>query len=1095
MAKMLKRIAPVGIGLLLIILIAVTISLVKTANDRTPAINNADDVYVSYDNGKYEVTYEKLYTLMKNQYGLTNLINMVDEKLFADEVAKVDVNSEEYIAFLNEQIFGKEDISELDAKEAQKSWNDVIDSLRITGELTKAQAADSAYDKLDSAVWTKVKDYYKLSYAREEWAKAEYLKKYLENRENGELFDITKEENSTSSVEKYFEDNYAGKVSGFFIPFTSEESALAMMKKHGINTLDKVLSSNDGWVKDSYNYYEQAEVTEEDMLTYEEVVAAFVAMYNEVYAYLNNGQPIISADSYTRNLKAANTIQAIILAVQKSLEKKDYGMELTLPAVANVEGIGEATINWTVDNGKYATIESNVLKGKFDTTDDGELEITLNFEVKFNDESAIGTITIDLEAVLNKDTNEYESPEKVTTSIDPVTVDPFYAVEFTKEFLDSCGENFKFEWTNAEALEFNSTLETYLSVDSTKLKLSNKPAEIYKSYTLEPVKVGNYYFLIIKLQDHPQADLFKKDADGKNSKDENGKYIINDQEVYDEIIAKMTEELLTENAINEMLYEKRYAHDVKIFDGYLEALYEYEYKNFYETTIKADEYNEYKKTKKNKKEVILTLQTEAGNKKSVVEFTAQDLFNALENKYAVSSAATLIENYMLINNEALNAIYNPYTDTIINETSYKNLMNSELATLRKNFESDYFTYSYLSYYGFTPNFPAKYGWKKFIKDYFVVDTDQELLTSSTYGGTIYAEALEKYIDSLYDYAAIKAEMEKAAEDWYSVSVINLLVTIDYDYNADSSAENSAERTLAEKDNWTNESELATKQIALAKELTELMYKVANQTNGATLSDQLTALVTLYNEAAIEYNETEWNTAKANNTSVYDFNYFGKYKQYGLNVTFEKAATYDSTSSILEPFADECRKLWKEAVELGLEGETFDVPLIGGEAFYTDYGYHKIAVLAANKKLELPTQEEIDIHRAQALVAGVEEEIATVEKNIETYTASGYNISSYEAELEYLEDKLAIYEANLTKVLTQYGKDAEFELDEDQQAKIKQWYTNAETEIEGGTLVTRSYIKALTETASDIKFANAANSEKLAEFLELLLVQCDKADEE
>jgi hypothetical protein len=125
----------------------------------------------------------------------------------------------------------------------------------------------------------------------------------------------------------------------------------------------------------------------------------------------------------------------------------------------------------------------------------------------------------------------------------------------------------------------------------------------------------------------------------------------------------------------------------------------------------------------------------------------------------------------------------------------------------------------------------------------------------------------------------------------------------------------------------------------------------------------------------------------------------------------------------------------------------------------------------------------------------EEEIATVEKNIETYTASGYNISSYEAELEYLEDKLAIYEANLTKVLTQYGKDAEFELDEDQQAKIKQWYTNAETEIEGGTLVTRSYIKALTETASDIKFANAANSEKLAEFLELLLVQCDKADEE
>ena len=140
-------------------------------------------------------------------------------------------------------------------------------------------------------------------------------------------------------------------------------------------------------------------------------------------------------------------------------------MELTLPGVANVEGIGEATINWTVDNGKYASIENNVLKGKFDTTDDGELEITLNFEVKFNDESAIGTITIDLEAVLNEETNEYESPEKVTTSIDPVTVDPFYAVEFTEEFLENCGEYFKFEWTNILTGKFFVVFFTFLFTD------------------------------------------------------------------------------------------------------------------------------------------------------------------------------------------------------------------------------------------------------------------------------------------------------------------------------------------------------------------------------------------------------------------------------------------------------------------------------------------------------------------------------------------------------------------------------------------------------------------------------------------------------
>ena len=68
MLKLLKRIAPVGVGILLVLVITVTVSLVKSSNDRTPAINNANDVYASY--GDLKITNEKLYTLMKNQYGL-----------------------------------------------------------------------------------------------------------------------------------------------------------------------------------------------------------------------------------------------------------------------------------------------------------------------------------------------------------------------------------------------------------------------------------------------------------------------------------------------------------------------------------------------------------------------------------------------------------------------------------------------------------------------------------------------------------------------------------------------------------------------------------------------------------------------------------------------------------------------------------------------------------------------------------------------------------------------------------------------------------------------------------------------------------------
>ena len=1085
MLKLLKRIAPVGIGILLIILITVTVSLVKNANDRTPAINNADEVYASY--GDLTITNEKLYTLMKNQYGLTDVLNLIDGELFKDEVESIKLDDEKFIAFVKEQVFQVEDLSELDAEDAQDKWDEVIDSLRITGLITKTQAQDNDYTKEDSEVWKAVKEYYKLSYAREQWAKEEYLKKYLENREDGNWFDMTKAENSTTSIEKYFEDNYTGSVTGLFVPFTSEESALAMMKKYGINTLDKVLGSNDGWVSSSYDYYNKPEVEDSDKLTYLQVCEAFFNMYNDVYAYLNEGKTIITDDSYQEVLKEENTAQAVILALQKALEKKTYGIEVTLPTVAHINGQEDATITWSVSNEKYGKIEENVLKGiAFDSTDDETLDITLDFVVSFKDIKSSGKITITLNGKKNAETGEYESVADAITSVDPVTVDPFYTFKLSDSLLNN--EDFKFVWTEKEAEEINETLANYLSVNSTQLTISTKPSEAYKSYTNEPVQIGNYYFLILKLENHEQADLFEKNADGENKKDDNGKYIIADQKTYDEIVEKMKEELLTDNAINEMLYEKRYNHNVKFFDSYLEALYEYEYKYFYETTLKLTDYNEYKKSKKNKKDVIVSFQTEAGNKKSVKEIKAQTLFENLEKKYAHNSIATLVENYILITDTTLNNIYNPYTGEILNETSYKNLMNSEIQTLRKNFESDYFTYSYLSYYGFTPNFPAKYGWKKFINDYFVVENDQELLTASTYGGSIYADALEAYIDNLATFAKINEEMKKAYDEWYSVSVVNLIVSIDTDYNANDKAENAAEISLAEKDNWTED------QIKLAKELADLMYEVADQTNAANLSEQMNLLVTLYKEAAYEYNPTEWEESKNNGVSIYDYNYFGKYKLQGLNVKFETANTYDSSSSIMEPFADECEKMWKQVKDLGLLGKTLDAPLIGGEAFATDYGYHKIAVLSAGEKVDLPTEDEVKLHRALTLYNAVVEEIAKVDENIASYKESGYSIATYEAEKAYLETKLAKYEKALKDLLgDKYTED--YKLDEDVQKRIDQWYTNAETAVEGGTLVTRSYVAKLTEIKNDIKFANSNSLTKLEEFLELLLAQCDKTDAE
>ncbi len=1097
----LKKILPVGIGLLLIILITVTVSVVNKATDRTPSFDNADKVYVSYD--KYNITYDNLYTLMKNKYGVTELLNMIDEQLYAEEISKVDVTSEEFIEFINEQVFGNKDLSEVDEDDAQDAWDEIINSLRVTGLLTKVQANDNAYDNLNSAVWSVVKDYYKLPYAREQWAKAEYLKKYQEAREDDNLFDMTNKENSTSSIEKYYEDNYSGTVIGLFVPFSSEEAALQMMNKYGINILDKVLSANDGWVSKDYDYYSKEKVEDSDMLTHAQVVEAFFKMYNDVYRYLNNGNDIITSSSYEYVLKEELTAKSVVLALQKALDQDNFGIEITLPTSVVVTGQGEATVTWTVENTKYGNIneEGNKLIGDFTTTDDGELSVKLSFEVAYKDATSKGNVTVDLTGVLNGE-DVYESKDDAVLVATVDEVNPFFTYELKDEFIENTGsEYFKFAWTKAEATEINSSLANYLSVDSSKLKLENDPNELHESYTIEPVKIGNYYCLILKLKDIEAEPLFETDEDGEIVKNDEGEYVIVNQELYDEIVAKKTEELLSDNAINEMIYERRQSHNVKIFDSYLEAIYEYNYKTFYETTLKLTDYNKYKTSKKTKKEVIVSYQTEAGNKKSVKEFTALDLFNRLEAKYASTSVASLVENYILISDKELNNIYNPYTDEIYNESDYKNLMNSEINTLRKNFESDYFTYSYLAYYGFTPNFPAKYGWKKFIKDYFVAYSDQELLTASTYGGTIYSNALAAYIDSLYDYTAIKDAMQEDYDDWYSTTVINLLITIDYNYNADDSNSDSASLILEESEHWENDvedankSELTKKQIALAKELAALVFEVANETNAGKLIDQLNAVVTLYNDAAYDYNEAEWNAARANNTSIYDYNYFGKYKLAGLSMKVEKASTYDSTSSILEPFAEECKKLYQEAEELNLLDKTFDVPLLSSEAFYTDYGYHMIAVTGATSKEDLPTEEEIAIHQAQALVDAEQKAIDEAKKNIETYTQSGYNTSTYEAELAFHENRKAHYDTLLKEVLTKYDKDEDYALDDEAKTRIEQWYTPVETEFEEGTLVTRSYIKVLTDNASKFSFDNSENMNRLTEFLEILLEQCDKEDAE
>lgn len=1093
---MFKKILPVAIGIVLILLIAVGVSVVKNANNRTPNIKNAKDTYMSYND--LNVTYDRIYTYMKNGYGTAELLDMVDEKIYAKEIAALNEDDEEFVNYVKDLVFSNHDFSNLsdDEKEtAQKAWDDVIMSLKLTNILKSADIDDTSFLNESSKVWKTVKSYYKLSYVRNKAAKEAYWNKYLEARDSDLPFDMTNAENSSSSIEAYFKENYTGSSIGFFIPFTSEAEALAMMEANGINVNSNVLSSNNGWVKSSYDYYSKAKVEAEDKLSYEEVIKAFMNMYNDVFRYLNDGNDILSDSSFHKNALEAQTAYKVLTAVKEAFTEDSYAISLTLPTTVSVNGGENATLSWGVTNSTYGSIneQGNVVSGNFSRVDENETEISLNLAliVKYGETSVSSNVNV----ILKGERDEQKEIKNIPGAVTEVTVgsvDPFegYVLNedmYSDDFLEEHDNLFRFKWTKADCEKVNSTLSTYLTPSSTTLTIDDNPDNLYKSYTTEPVKVGNYYFLILKLQDVKQTELFEKDADGNNSKDDKGNYIIADNDLYNEIVEAKKEALLTDNAVNEMIYETRYNAGLKIYDAYIEAIYEYQYKTFYETTIAANDYNKYKTTKKNKK--TLVAEFTVGNDKVKIE--SQELFDRLEAKYAGTACATFIENYILVSDTKYNNIYNPYTNTTLNKEQYKNLMTSEVATLKQNFEADYFTYSYLSYYGFTPNFPSTYGWQKFIKDYFNSLSDQELLTNSSYGGSIYKDALTAYTDDAYTLDDVVNKMNETYNDWFSVSVVNLLITIDPNYNADSSNSNASTILLEEKDNWTD------KQKELASELADLMYEVANQTNAANLADQMTALVTLYNDAALEYDEAEWNTARSDKKSIYDFNYFGKYKLQGLHVTFETANTYDTSSSIMSEFADECRVLWQKADELGLVGKSFDVPLRSEHTFFTDYGLHAIACLSASEKVELPTLDEMKLHRANALLKAAKDEVKSAQDNIDSYSKQGYRTTSYEAAKAYAENKVAKYQAEWDELVKSLGLASDYEIPTDVSLKLETWYDNAEKAVEGGTIVTRSYIKTMQETFDKVSFTSNTklNKDEFSRFIQVLIEACDKSDAE
>ena len=80
-----------------------------------PTIQKDEALTKKYNDLK--ISKDQLYTYMKNKYGTNELLDWVDKQLYP-EYESVDVNSEEFVKYVNKTVFGKEDLS--DPTESEK---------------------------------------------------------------------------------------------------------------------------------------------------------------------------------------------------------------------------------------------------------------------------------------------------------------------------------------------------------------------------------------------------------------------------------------------------------------------------------------------------------------------------------------------------------------------------------------------------------------------------------------------------------------------------------------------------------------------------------------------------------------------------------------------------------------------------------------------------------------------------------------------------------------------------------------------------------------------------------------------------------------
>lgn len=1010
--KAFKAVLPVLVCIVLFIVIGITLVIISNNKGNNPKVTSPNDTYLEF--GNYRITKEEMYETLRKDYGLTEVIRQIDELIFKNEISQVDTSSEKYLDFLNDKFFSESETDD-DKKE---TWNDLLDSAVISSTITKDDA-DKAKDKFDdttTSAWTKLANSYKLEYAREQWAINQFLANYrsekgLETTDDVISEDDIKEEfNST-----YGEDaaNGGKNAIAIVIPFTSEEAAKKLMAYHGINT--EVLGTyTDGWIKSTFDEKGTEKPKETDYFSEDEVMKIFCDMYNEVLGYYT-GADIITSENYTLEYDAVKTLAKMKKVLNVKMESyATVKQNIDLPTTIEVSDLDKhATIKWVqkIKDGEETT-EIQLSNGKLEVVvpeEGSSTSINLSATIAFDDDTE-NTVTVSYSIVVKPEAEEITEPFETTLTVESGN-------NWTFSLNNEMGNGHsQFVWSYDDSTDLGKYILSTLKLGTYPGAYTIKPNELSSSSSSS----SKYYYLIIKVGNQEGQTL---------------------EELHDKIKEDLTKELYSDSySLERYYFEERAKHNIVFYDHYLERLYQFAYETCYQS-LSITDFEEYKLNKKRSKTVVAKIDE--------LQITADDLFTALETKYSPIYVASSVNRYQILKD---NTLYNPWTKTI--DKKYVNkAVKADVNSVKNYFTLDYFANYYGYYYfGISPyNFDSSYGWDNFIKDYYGVSEEKDLLLlSSVFGsqGRVYADSLRTYRNKVITYDVINEQMKKRNNDdkLYDVDVLNVIIYVDYNYDGTADTKKSTSNPKVTEENWNDE------QVKLAYKLAEIfmtkedLIETGEDEEEKTRYEKLEEMVEIYNEASC------FKTPDENDDAL--TNQFAEFKKAGLFVKLEKS-TFDQCDSLVEEFHDAMHKMWAVAKnsEAGLtetHNMLYDVVEDGKYAFSSPYGFHAVVVTDFRQPVEAPTADEFELYRAMSIVEANRETIESVTSSLENENVKSSKTlrESYNAELKLAQAEVEKY-LQIAQKHTSDTVNEDYTMSDALKEKINKWVEEVE-DVDGST---------------------------------------------